>query len=62
MGSARIVLTLFNKEGQVAGFRVASIGAGFESGETRMITIEVVSQADEDRLVSYQLHAEGRLR
>jgi LysM repeat protein len=60
VGPVRIVLTLFDSKGQIAGFRVDSTDADFEPGETRTIMMEAVSQSDEKQL-TFQLHAEGRL-
>lgn len=61
-GPGRVVLTLFDSGGQVAGFRVVAIGAGLEPGETRTIKIEAISQSDEDGPLTYQLYAEARWR
>ena len=60
VGGARVVLTLLDHEGQVAGFRVASTDADLEPGETRTVVIEAGARADAEMPLTYRLHAEGR--
>ena len=57
--SGRVILTLFDSEGQVAGFRVIALDTGPGPGETRTLKIEAVSQSDASGPLTYQLYAEA---
>lgn len=58
--AVRVVLTLLDADGQVAGFRVATLPESLDPGEQRTISIDVLPQAMGENL-THQLHAEARL-
>ena len=58
-GPLRLVLTLFDQEGQVTGFRVLNSPAGLEAGASQHLEIEALAQTGSDP-VSHFLYAEAR--